>query len=306
MKSMLSLCLICQWQQDFIQRKSHSAPQFFPEITEPIWFQVYSVSGRQSELKNLGRRIPWQLLLQKNRSRRKQRTWFSKREVRTDSAGRVQAGHSSSATLNLPSLSKVQPTAVLLIWRLLAFTEFECPEQSGGEKNGMGSAVHHIWIPRYILHPKYSALSLPVKTVRQHAAPLEAYFLLNQAGRHSALPAQSPLSRTASSLRSWRKNAVHSVLPLLCMEELKPRAILYAATVDSPWSMRADSTSAFQSAAPKVVLFGLKFYQPILVFFCLKKSDGKLLQNLAHSRVFLYFPVRNRELFVSSKLSPIC
>uniref|UniRef100_A0A8V0XMJ1 maleylacetoacetate isomerase n=1 Tax=Gallus gallus TaxID=9031 RepID=A0A8V0XMJ1_CHICK len=109
--------------------------------------QVYSVSGRQSELKNLGRRIPWQLLLQKNRSRRKQRTWFSKREVKTDSAGRVQAGHSSSATLNLPSLSKVQPTAVLLIWRLLAFTEFECPEQSGGEKNGMGSAVHHIWIP---------------------------------------------------------------------------------------------------------------------------------------------------------------
>uniref|UniRef100_A0A8V0XFY3 maleylacetoacetate isomerase n=1 Tax=Gallus gallus TaxID=9031 RepID=A0A8V0XFY3_CHICK len=196
--------------------------------------QVYSVSGRQSELKNLGRRIPWQLLLQKNRSRRKQRTWFSKREVKTDSAGRVQAGHSSSATLNLPSLSKVQPTAVLLIWRLLAFTEFECPEQSGGEKNGMGSAVHHIWIPRYILHPKYSALSLPIKTVRQHAAPLEPCFLLNQAGRHSALPAQSPLSRTASSLRSWRKNAVHSVLPLLCMEELKPRAILYAATVDSP------------------------------------------------------------------------
>ncbi|XP_015142883.1 maleylacetoacetate isomerase isoform X2 [Gallus gallus] len=60
--------------------------------------QVYSVSGRQSELKNLGRRIPWQLLLQKNRSRRKQRTWFSKREVKTDSAGRVQ---------NLSVLNKV-------------------------------------------------------------------------------------------------------------------------------------------------------------------------------------------------------
>lgn len=275
MKSMLSLCLICcQWQENFIQRKSRSTPWFFPETTEPIWFQsrVYNVSGRGSEAKNLDRRIPWQPLLQKNRSRRKQSTWFSKREVRADSAGQVQAGYSSLALLNLPSLGTVQPTAVLLIWRLLAFTEFEHPEQNWGEKNGMGSAVHHIWIPRYILHPKCSALSLPFKTVRQHAAPLELYFLLNQAGRHSGLLAQSPLSSTTSSLRCWKKNAVHSILPLLCMEEENPRAILYAATVDSPWSMRADTTSAFHSAAPKVEPFAFKFYQPILVFFCPKKS----------------------------------
>lgn len=115
---MLSLCLICcQRQQNSVQRKSHSTPSFFQETTEPIWFQcrAYSVSRRGSEPKNLGRWISRQVLLQKNRSRRKQSTWFSKREVRADTADQVQAGHSSLALLNLPSLGKVQPTAVLLI-----------------------------------------------------------------------------------------------------------------------------------------------------------------------------------------------
>lgn len=104
----------------------------------------------------------------------------------------------------------------------------------------MGSELYHIWLSRYIPHPKQSVFWLTL----QNAAPL-AFYLPFQvepqifldwcsgvllAGRDSALP--EFLSRTGSSPGSQRKD-VHRTLPLLYMEEGKPGAILHTAAVDS-------------------------------------------------------------------------
>lgn len=59
----------------------------------------------------------------------------------------------NSSPLN-EAVGKLQPAVVSLTWRLLAFAEPGRPECSGGEKNGMGSEVHHIWLSRCVPHPK--------------------------------------------------------------------------------------------------------------------------------------------------------
>lgn len=101
----------------------------------------------------------------------------------------------------------------------------------------MGSELHRIWLSRQVPHPKISSFQLTL----QNAAPLGSDFPLQAEKqiflgwcRDGTLSAQSLFLRIGSSSSSQRKDAVHRVLPLLHMEEGKPRVILYTTAVDCP------------------------------------------------------------------------
>lgn len=183
MKSVFSLCLICEWQQDFIQRKSHSTPGFFPETTEPVSvIHMVSLQGlqccRKKEWpKGTGKKDTLAAAITEQTQERGWAGCIVHWGWGQGSAGWAQAGHSGLAPPHPSSL----PTAVNLTWRSLTFTELERPETNGGEENRMGSEVHRVWLPRYILSAKWSTLWVPFKTLWYSTQG--PYFVLNQNNR---------------------------------------------------------------------------------------------------------------------------
>lgn len=165
-------------------KENPTAPQgSFQEQLNPylwfIWFhcRVYSVVGRRSDAKGTGKKDTLAAAITEQTQERGWAGCIVHWGWGQGSAGWAQAGHSGLAPPHPSSL----PTAVNLTWRSLTFTELERPETNGGEENRMGSEVHRVWLPRYILSAKWSTLWVPFKTLWYSTQG--PYFVLNQNNR---------------------------------------------------------------------------------------------------------------------------